>query len=104
MVSGNVVSLLNMKDRMSDQKAADTTTLFVDPTGQQLAGLLDSLTQELAAFCSEMSAAIEGDPVSDGERSELIFCQLRVLQDVLRAIAILVTMLPPAAPLQSRGC
>jgi hypothetical protein len=104
MVSGNVVSLLDMKDRMSDQKAADTTTFFVDPTGQQLTGLLDALTRELAAFCSEMKAAIEEGSGSDKERGELIFCQLRVLQDVLRAIAILIMVLPPAAQLQNRGC
>ena len=97
----NVVSFVDMKDRMFSREAVDPTSFSVDPTFHHLAQLLEGLVQELTNFCSEMSSAIEADDVSGKERSELMLCQLRVLQDVLRAIAGLMIMLPRTSQLDS---
>lgn len=99
----NVISFVNMKDRMSSREVADSTSFSIDPTWNQLSELLERLVQELTNFCSDMSRAIEADEVSGKERSELMLCQLRVLQDVLRAIAGLTTILPRTVPLHRRG-
>ena len=93
-MSKNVVSFVGMKDKMSGP---------ADPAFHQLNELLERLEQKVASFCLEMHGVIESDTVSGKDQSALILCQLGVLQDVLRAIASLTTILPRTARPHIRG-
>lgn len=89
----NVVSFVDLKDRMSGREAINATPNPDDSGFHQLAELRERLMRDLAKLCFDEKC----DRSRHGIRQTLkalIGCQFRVLHGAPRAIATL-TMIPP---------